>query len=320
MNVKIGTYTKKVSKGIYKAVIHEGKIIRQDLIATVDNPTYLASQGSMIYAVVKEGDLGGVVALKDGICINAALEKGAPPCFVSIDKKNQLIYSANYHGGRINTYTYDEKTGLCDHQRIAFTDHSKAHYIQYHPELDEVIVCDLGADKVYFFEVKNQMLHLNYTYDAPEKSGPRHAVVHPKTKRIYVFTELSSEIIVLERTTQGVHVLQTISTLPQDATTTKWGAAIRLSLDGKHLYVSNRGHDSISVFSVESELRLIQNIPSYGVQPRDFNISPDGSIVIVGNLDTNTLTTYHRDSHTGLLTLLQKEIESYEPVCFEFEE
>ena len=320
MNVKIGTYTKKVSKGIYKAEIKAGKVTRQDLIASVDNPTYLASRDSMIYAVVKEGDLGGVLALRDGQRINAALEKGAPPCFVSIDDKNQLIYSANYHGGRINTYTYDDKEGLVDHQKIVFTDHSKAHYIQYHPELDEVIVCDLGADKVYFFGVQNQMLHLNYTFDAPEKSGPRHAVVHPVTKRVYVFTELSSEIIVLERTSTVVQVLQTISTLPKDATTPKWGAAIRLSPDGKYLYVSNRGHDSLSVFSINDTLELIQNIPSFGVQPRDFNISPDGTIVIVGNLDSNTLTTFQRNSVSGLLTLLEKEIESFEPVCFEFEE
>lgn len=320
MNVKIGTYTKKVSKGIYNAEIKEGKVIRQDLIATVDNPTYLASHGSMIYAVIKEGDLGGVLALKNGQRVNAALEKGAPPCFVSIDAKNQLIYSANYHGGRINTYTFSDREGLVDHQKIVFTDHSKAHYIQYHPELDEVVVCDLGADKVYFFGVHNQMLHLNYTYDAPEKSGPRHAVVHPITKRIYVFTELSSEVIVLERSSSGVQVLQTISTLPKDATTTKWGAAIRLSPDGKYLYVSNRAHDSLSVFRIKDKLELIQNIPTYGIQPRDFNISPDGSLVIVGNLDSNSLTTYHRDSESGLLTLLEKEIESFEPVCFEFEE
>ena len=320
MKLKIGTYTKKNSQGIYRAQIENEKLISQTLMATVDNPTYLASQGSMTYAVVKDGDLGGVLALKDGQSVNSALEKGAPPCFISVDSKNHLIYSANYHGGRINSYTYSESTGLVDHQKIVFTDHSKAHYIQYHPELDEVLVCDLGADRVYFFSVENQNLILKYTYEAPEKSGPRHAVVHPITKRVYIFTELSSEIIVLERTKTGVTVLQTLSTLPEGTSIQKWGAAIRLSPDGHHLYVSNRGHDSISVFSVHDQLGLIQNIPSYGIQPRDFNVSPDGTLVIVGNLDSNTLTTYARDAKTGLLSVLEKDIPSFEPVCFEFEE
>ncbi len=317
MKFKIGTYTKKTSEGIYLAELVDNQI-KLDLWNKVDNPTYLDEFEGNVFSVVKDGDQGGVAYFKDGELVNQVTEAGAPPCYVSYDKKNELVYSANYHGGRINTYKV-ENGQLVDVEKFQYAEGSKAHYVVYSKELDEVVVCNLGNDEVYFYSVKDQKLTLEHTYKAAQGSGPRHAVVHPETKLVYVFTELSSEVIVLKRTKTGTEVLQVVSCLDDDDAQ-RWGAAIRLSPDGKFLYVSNRGHDSLTVFSVNETLTWVENVPSYGVQPRDFNISPCGKYVVVGNLDSNNLVLFERDERTGKLSILQKDIEAFEPVCILFEE
>jgi len=320
MKFKIGTYTKKGSEGIYQAEIIDHQIQNLKCIAKVDNPTFLAESNAVLFSVVKEGTNGGIVALRQGQVINQVVEAGAPPCYVSVDPKHHLIYSANYHGGRVNSYRFDEVNGLKDVQKISFGEGSKAHYIQYAPSLDEVIVCDLGLDKVYFFKVVQDELILAHTYHASSKSGPRHVVTHPTLPLVYVFTELSSELLVIKRTSQGTELIQSISTLPQGVTTPSWGAAIRMSKDAKHIYVSNRAHDSITVFKLLGEkVEWVQNIPTYGVQPRDFNLSLDDRYLVVGNLDSDTLTLYGRHLESGELTCLQKDVKAFEAVCILFE-
>lgn len=321
MKFKIGTYTKKGSEGIYQAEIHHDQIQNIQLVAQVDNPTFIAETKNTLFSVVKAGSEGGIAALRQGQLINQVVEPGAPPCYVSIDSKNGLIYSANYHGGRINSYRFDEEKGLMDVQKIHFGEDSKAHYIQYAPSLDEVIVCDLGKDKVYFFKVFEDQLVLAHTFVSSPKSGPRHVVVHPNQKLVYVFTELSSELIVLKRTETGTEVLQKISTLPANVVTPCWGAAIRMSKDARFIYVSNRAHDSITVFANLGEhVEWVQNILTQGVQPRDFNLSPDDRYLVCGNLDSDTLTLFGRDEATGVLSLLQKDVKAFESVCILFEE
>lgn len=318
MKFKIGTYTKKNSKGIYRGEFINNEI-KLDLWNEADNPTYLDECEDEVFSVVKKGEEGGVAYFKAGVLVNEVTEAGAPPCYVSYDKVNKLVYSANYHGGRINTYKV-ENGKLVEVEKFVYPNGSKAHYVVYSKELNEVVVCNLGNDEVYFYSIKDQKLTLEATYKAASGSGPRHAVVHPHSHLVYVFTELSSEVIVLKRVKDGLEVKQIISCLP-DAEAKRWGAAIRLSPDGKYLYVSNRGHDSITVFKVEGEtLSWVENVPSLGVQPRDFNISPCGKYVFVANLDSNNLAVYNRDENSGKLSVLLKDVEAFEPVCILFEE
>jgi len=323
MKLYIGTYTKKSSQGIYQADFDQGILSGFSLHLASDNPTYLAKEGDFLFSVVKAGSEGGIAVSRDGKLINQAIEAGAPSCFVSYDAKNGLVYSANYHGGRVNSYTFDETTGLKDRQKIVFPEGSRAHFIKYEPVLDEVLVCDLGLDKVYFFKVdETGQLILAHTFEAQAKTGPRHLVVHPDKPLVYVFTELSSEVLVLRRTETSTELIQTVSALPEGVEAQKWGAAIRMSPDARYLYVSNRGHDSLSVFAVTQDgehLDLIQNVPTYGIQPRDFNLSPSGEYVLVANHDTDNLSVFKRDVETGLLTLMQKDIWAPEGVCVIFE-
>jgi 6-phosphogluconolactonase len=320
MKAYLGTYTKKESQGIYGVEIEDKKIRSVDLVQKIDSPTYVYQHHGYLFSVVKEADEGGIAFFNQGQLINQCVEKGAPPCYVYFDEKHQLVYSANYHGGRINTYGLNEE-GLYDNQRIVFGEGSKAHYINYHPQLERVVVCDLGKDQVHFFEVQpDTQLKLKTSFNAPQGSGPRHAVNHPTEQIVYVFSELSSEVFVLKYEDDQVTLMQKVSALPDDYDGIKWGAAIRISQDGRYLYVSNRAHDSLTVFSVQTDfsLKMIQNISTYGVQPRDFNLSLDDALCLVANHDTNTLSLFERNHQTGFLSLLQKEVKVPEAVCVDF--
>ncbi|MBN2877563.1 MAG: lactonase family protein [Bacilli bacterium] len=318
MKLYLGTYTKKASEGVYQLELNQDRFENLELLHKVDNPTYIDLNANTLFSVVKDGSKGGIAYFKDGLFVNQVVEEGAPPCFVSSIPSKGLVFSANYHGGRVNVYALKDG-GLVDHQSISFGEGSKAHYIQYNEVLDRVLVCDLGLDRVYAFRiVEDNKLSLSATYQADAKTGPRHLVVHPETKLVYIFTELSSEVHVVDFTNDEVKFIESVSALPEGLDAQKWGAAIRLSKDGKYLYVSNRGHDSISVFKVGETLQLIQNVSTEGVQPRDFNLSPCGKYCVVANHDTNNLTLFAIDQATGLLTLLQKDFAAPEAVCVVF--
>lgn len=322
MKIYLGTYTKKESKGIYSIDFENNELVNLQLQLNVDNPTYLAHLNNDTFSVVKEGSQGGIAYFKDNEFINQVVEEGAPPCYVSYDLDRNLVFSANYHGGRINSYLIT-KDGIVDYQKLVFDQGSKAHYIQYNEMLDQVLVCDLGLDRVYFFGYDEyNKLVLKHQFNAELKTGPRHLVVHPNKPLIYVFTELSSEVLVLKQSEHGVELVTKVNCLPDGVEGPKWGAAIRLSNDAKYLYVSNRGHDSLSVFKVSDDglnLDLIQNISTEGVQPRDFNLSPCGKLCVVANHDTNNLTLFARCVETGILSLLQKDVYAPESVCVVFE-
>ena len=318
MKLYLGTYTKKASKGIYQLELNQDHLTNLELLHEVDNPTYIDLEGNTLFSVVKEGSQGGIAYFKDDLLVNQVIEEGAPPCYVSSIPSKGLVFSANYHGGRVNTYALSNGA-LVDHQKLSFGEGSKAHYIQYDANLDRVLVCDLGLDRVYAFRINEEnKLVLSATYQADAKTGPRHLVVHPETKLVYVFTELSSELHVVDFSNDDVKLIEKVSALPEGVDAQKWGAAIRLSNDGRFLYVSNRGHDSISVFKLGETLELIQNVPTEGVQPRDFNLSPCGKYCVVANHDTNNLTLFAIDQTTGLLSLIQKDFEAPEAVCVVF--
>jgi 6-phosphogluconolactonase len=135
-------------------------------------------------------------------------------------------------------------------------------------------------------------------------------------------TELSSELLVLKLDKNGFELMSKKSLLPEGEDDKKWGAAIRITKDGNFIYASNRGHDSISVFETMEYgrfVKMIQNVSTEGVHPRDFNLSPDDEYLVVGNMESNTLTLFRRDITTGKLSLLQRDVYVPEPVCILFD-
>lgn len=298
------------------------------------SPTYLAkSKAENLYTVTTVDGLGGAGAYDSTYqFLNAVTEEGAPLCYVAVDETRQLVYGANYHKGEVNVYRildnggieaveslyHQEETGPHKNQ-----DHAHVHYTDLTPD-QRLVVCDLGTDRVYTYDVaENGKLTLAATFVAEPGTGPRHLVFHPTQPIAYLFGELDSTVSVLAYQENGsFEKLQKISTLPEDFTGENGGAAIRISNDGRFLYTSNRGHNSIAVFEISSngeQLSAIQNISTEGDFPRDFALNSTNEFLVCANQNSDNLTLFTRDAQTGKLTLLQKDIYAPECVCVYFD-
>lgn len=333
----LGTYTRRVSEGIYSVELNEKdqKLENVSLIAKVGNPTYLTTNKdkTIIYTIISENNQGGILSLvkkSDGSFErkSSVLEEGASPCYVTLDEKRNFLYTANYHNGEVAVYKTDAEGELELLDKVAHSgssihenqDAPHAHYSDLTPDGNYMVACDLGTDKVYTYEVSQDgKLTEITTLEVAPGTGPRHLVFHPTLDFAYLFGELSSEVLVLayDKNVGSFKVVQTISSIPSSHTEFNSGAAIRISNDGQFLYASNRGHNSIVVYEVaeDGRLTLLEYTSTEGETPRDFNLDPSNKFLIVGHQDSDNLTLFERSAETGRLTLLQRDVEAPEVIC-----
>ncbi|VTS22979.1 3-carboxymuconate cyclase [Streptococcus porcinus] len=331
--VYFGTYTQNQAKGIYKAQFDQktGSLSDLDNIIQTQSPTYLAlSKKGILYSIVKGGNKGGIAAFNpNGQLINQLVSEGSPLCHIAIDERRQLVYGANYHKGEISVYHIQKNGGLQVADLVTLRGSgphpnqktSHAHYVGLSPD-HYLITCDLGADKVRSYAISQKgSLDLITEYHSHPGSGSRHLVFHPNEKIAYLLCELSSTVEVLIYNGCGYFEhLQTISTLPENYDGFNATAAIRISTDGRFLYISNRGHDSIACFRIakDAQLSLLDIVPCHGKTPRDFNLSPDQNYLLVGYQDSNHVSVFRRDQQTGQLNLVDESFYLPEAVCLLF--
>ena len=331
----IGTYTKKDSKGAYMVTLDtdKGELTDVKLAIPSQKPAYL-QVGPMqrVYAVKQVDDQAGVASysLANGQSetISTVLEEGPAPAYVGLDEKRHLLYSANYHTAKVEVFKIaeDGKLTLLDtvtHQGETGPEpEQEAPHVHYADlTLDQrLIVCDLGMDLIVVYDVADDgKLTAVSRFKFEPGFGTRHLIFHPNGKYVYVLGELSSKLAVLKYNANDASFehLQTIKTIPADWTAHNGAAAIRMSKDGKFIYTSNRGENTIAVFEVQPDFTVkhIQSISTEGDFPRDFNLSSDESYLVASNQNTDNLTLYKRDANSGKLTLLQKDVACPEPVC-----
>lgn len=316
MKILLGTYTRDKSEGIYQIDLENHSLSNLELIAKAENPTYLDfdSSSKKLYSVHQDGNLGGVAVWNyDGestSLIKTYLDEGVQPCYVRYDKENNVIYDANYHLGRMRVY---DQEGL--EKEFQYESGGKAHYVNMDPKTEDLFVCDLGLDTIHKYRLLNEIA----TYKTPEGMGPRHLVFHPSMPFIYILGELNNTIQVVRDEDFDLNHVQTVDML-NGLDVESSGGAIRISSDGRFVYASNRGHDSIVVFKVldDGTLEFVQIESVYGEHPRDFDISPNGEYIVVANRDTNNLTLFQRDVSTGKINLIQKDVHAPECVCVHF--
>jgi len=331
--VYFGTYTRRISQGIYKADFdtETGKLSNLELFATEPSPTYLAfDQHQHLYTVGSHEDKGGIAAYKtDGVLLNHVVEEGAPHCYVAVDEKRSLVYGANYHKGQVLVYKRKKDGCLELADKVQHTGHGPhenqssphVHYTDLTPD-QYLVTCDLGTDEVTTYDVNLEgKLTKLATYNCNPGAGARHLVFHHHYKIAYLICELNSTIEVLIYDGVGeFEQMQVISTLPDDYSGFNGTAAIRLSKDGKFLYASNRGHDSIAVYSIlaDGSLELLEIVPSHGKTPRDFDITPDQEFLIAVHQDSDNATVFKRDIESGKLTEISHDFYVPESVCVTF--
>lgn len=324
MHILIGGYTKHESAGIYQFDFigsgDQAHLEQKRNVVEVGGPTYFQKDGQFIFTIKNENGQGGIAAFANGKLVSQLLHEGSSPAYIGINKEKKLLYTANYHTGVLAVISYDDQGQLTlldqvKHENKALGPRPEQagahpHYFDETPG-GHLVSCDLGQDRVDFYGFDGQKLTHLASYQNEDGFGSRHLAFSPDGKYFYVTGELSSQVNVVKFDEENwmFRSLATYSTIPESWDQHNGAAAIRLSSDGKFLYVSNRGHDSIAVFAVlpDQALKLVQRVSTFGEFPRDFNWDAKEKYVVAANQNSNNATLYQRQSD-GTLTPLEKDI------------
>ena len=336
----VGTYTRgTTSKGIYSLEFSgKGKLLSQKLMATSDNPSYLAlsPDGKFVYAVNETGAESNVSAFSFDreretlTFINKVNAGGADPCFITATEKH--VFTANYSGGSISLFGRNANGGLTDtlevirHQRKNFGQGrfgpSNAHQVMFSPDGKYLMATNLGTDHVFTYaynpDGENKVLKYIDQISVKKHSGPRHTVFSADGRYLYLVQELDAGLTVFSVNEEGrLRIIQE-TTLVTDSTKKNGAADIHLSPDGKYMYATNRGEaNTISCFKVEKDgkVRFVEQYSTFGNGPRNFNLTSDGKFLFVGNQKSNNITVFSRNKCTGKLKMLTDKVELGAPVC-----
>lgn len=349
----IGTSTPKggLSRGIYRVSFDPatGTFTDPILAAEIPNPTFIVRDRGChhLYAVnesdVIDGKPGGAAtafALDTSSgqlsSLGTQVTGGGGCAHLGLDATDRMLTLISYGGGEITTFpvTPDGRIGprtgrLTNTGQLgpntARQEKPHPHSVTYSPDNRFAYVCDLGLDKIFLYRVNLAAATLapaGETATAPG-AGPRHSKFSADGRSFYVIDELGSTITAYTcDAASGVLTLQqTVSTLPKDFSGTNICAEIRIHPNGRFIYGSNRGHDSIAVFArdqVVGTLSLVEIVPCGGAHPRNFALSDDGSWLVCANRDSNNLVSFRIDPATGRLEASGQKATVPSPTCVLF--
>ncbi len=316
---------------------------RQD---DIENPFFLAlsPDRSHLYAIHEPdefgyGDNGHVAAYQiiddEGKLAlrNRQPTRGGAACYVTADATGRTLLAANYINGTVLSYPILPDGAIGD--AVSFMQHEgasinperqqepHAHCFVISPDNHYAYVADLGIDKI-----------MNYRLDAatatltPNRqpfvrthpgAGPRHFIFHPKQPFAYAINELDSTVTMFDYTEASGILLeqQVISTLPDDFAGVSHCADLKITPDGRFLYGTNRGHDSIAAYAIadNGRLRRIGIEPSGGEQPQNLAITPDGALLLCANMAGGSVTMFRVDVQGGQITPTGEPVHLPMPSC-----
>jgi 6-phosphogluconolactonase len=349
----VGTYTDdKRTEGIFlvRFDTRSGALQLEHGVEAGPNPSFLAihPNGRVLYAVneidQRNGKATGAVcafaiAPDDGALtrMNEQSSEGGSPCYLSVDRSGRALFVANYVGGNVALLSLDQVGSLgaatqVDQHRGKGPNAERqegphAHSIVADPSNRYVLAADLGVDKVIIYRLDVELGALHHVENGDARmhpgAGPRHIAFHPQLPMVYVVNELDSTITTLRFDSRhGVLTpIDTQSTLPSGWTGSNSGADIHVAPSGRVLYTSNRGHNSIAVFSIDEStgaVSLAQTISTGGDTPRNFTLDPTGRWLLVGNQNSGSIVVLARDEKTGKLSPTQQRLAVSSPVCLRF--
>ncbi|WP_045688545.1 lactonase family protein [Hymenobacter sp. AT01-02] len=331
---------------LYRLTPSTGALIRVAGAKGGASPSYLTvdAQHRHLYAVNEVDNFqgtpnGGVSAFaidqqSGGLTLlNQQASAGTIPCFISLDKSGRHALVANYGNGTVGALpirpdgqllpasSADQHTGRGPHKNQA---NARAHCMLADPAGKYFFAVDLGTDTVYGYtlDATSGSLQRQPTpaFQAKPGAGPRILTFHPTKPLAYLINELNSTMTALAydagkgRFTE----IQTLTTLPADFSEWNACADVHVSPNGKFLYGSNRGHNSLVVYAIDGSsgrLTLVEHVKLPGKTPRSFAFDPTGRVVLVAHQQSNTIVTYFADARTGRLTPTSHSVELTAPVC-----
>jgi len=333
----IGTYTDGSSEGVYSLRFNPktGALDSLELKAKLPNPSFLtfSTNKEFLYAVQETADFdslgGGVTAfsVKNDVLeeINSKGTGGAHPCHAALSGEGQLAIS-NYTGGNLAVFDLNTDGSLGDRQLI---DHKTAdtttvaHVHKAHFNEEGLFAADLGRNvlKRYRQQPYGWVVAEQAELKLPIGAGPRHFTFSNDRSFLYVINELNATISVFQKDEVGAYrEIQTVGTLAEGYEGPIACADIHLSPDGRFLYGSNRGENTIVIFAVDGssgEISLVGRESVRGDWPRNFTLSPDGHYVLVANQRSDNITVFKRDVQNGGL-VFTSEFAIGAPVCLVF--
>lgn len=348
----VGTYTRDEghvngkAAGIYKIELDSmNQMVSVNTVAEVINPSFLALNAAqdLLFAVSEtgpadgeEGNLYSYLVSEEGDLLpkDTIGTGGWAPCHVRVNKSGNMVLVSNYVGGVVSIYK--NSTGqLKLQQTLSFEgqgSHSRqeaphTHMTILSPDEQYLYVADLGVNVIWNFwwDAEKKEFVPNKRQEKLEmdaEAGPRHMEFHPNGKLLAVINELSNTVSLLsyEQESGIVSHIETQSTLPiESRTMPNTTADIHFHPSGKYLYGSNRGLNTLAVFSFDEKagLQMIQQISTEGEIPRNFLISEDGSSLWVANQNSDNISIYAIDQRTGQLTFERKLENIMTPVCIQ---
>jgi 6-phosphogluconolactonase len=340
--VFLGTYTdNKASEGVYAAHFDDetGALTLTGQTARITNPTFVAADPTRhLLLSVGETGSGTVHSLRydpeSGALtpLSAQSAGGAGTCHVNFTKDGRYALAANYSGGSVALLPVNTDGTLAPASDVVKHEGSgpkpeqngpRAHQFQPDPVGRFALAVDLGCDRVFVYRIEDSKLVKVSEGVVPPGSGPRHLAFSPDARFAYVISEHGCTVTTFrwDGTSGTLTALETISTLPEGYTGQSYCADIHMSADGRFLYGSNRGHDSIAVFAVEGtsgRLTPRGHVTGDIRWPRNFAIAPSGRWLLVANQNGDSIVTFARDAETGALTPTGQRLSIPAPVCIEF--
>ena len=347
--VFIGAYTRREGLGIGVARFDAdtGMLTTPELAAELANPSFVALDPSLsqLYVVTEIDDYKGNVS---GALSSFAVDRtsgeltflnrqptnGPGPCFVNVDARGQNAVVANYNGGSVVVFPINDDGSLkppsdfVQHEGAAgvVSDRQEgphAHSVNLDLETSRVYVNDLGLDRIKSYELDSstgKLTPAGLDVELHPGAGPRHFDFHPDGKHAYAINELDNTITTMDydRPSGRLTAVQTVSALPEGWAGRSSCADLHISPNGRFIYGSNRGHDSIVIYAIDATtgwLEYVGHESTGGNSPRNFAIEPSGCYLLVANQDTDNIIVFEIDRDSGKLTATGTEGSVSMPVC-----
>ena len=347
----VGTYTRETSKGIYafRFDASSGQAEGLGLVADLRDPSFLDlhPSGKYLYAVTESNDYdadgSGAVSSWEidpvsGILsrLNEVSSRGGSPCHLNLDSSGRMLIVANYAGGSVASFpvgadgALGEASSFFQHEGGSVHERQEqphAHSADFSTDDRFAFFSDLGLDQIRVYRANPETAvlapHQPLYVQVSPGSGPRHFALHPSSRFAYGLNELSSTITVFsfDAGEGELSEVQTISTLPLEYDGESYTAEIYVHPSGRFVYASNRGHNSIAIFAIDSEsgrLKARGQVSTQGEWPRNFALDPTGGFLLAANQNTDNIVIFRIDLESGQLEPTGVELKIDAPVCILF--
>ncbi|MBT1696435.1 beta-propeller fold lactonase family protein [Fulvivirgaceae bacterium PWU4] len=349
--VYAGTFSVRGSEGIYVYELKrkKGTLEHLQTVKTLESPSFIAihPSGKFLYSVNRgivqdKKNSGSVSAYAiDAVTglltlVNHQPSYGNGPCHISVDQTGKLAFVSNYNEGNLVVFPLGDDGSLgAPSDSIRYSGRGPHETRQEKPHVHSatvssdnrfLIVCDLGTDRVYSYAIDLAAKRLKPAekpyVEVKSGSGPRHFAFHPNGLHAYLAEELTSTVCAFSynRATGALDIIQDeVISLPVDFSGTNTSADIHTDPSGKFLMMSNRGHESLALFSIniDGTIRLKEAVETHGKKPRNFLIDPKNQFVFVAHQDTDNIVIFKWDAKKGKLTYSGNEVKVPSPVCLQ---